>query len=126
MDYQKCWMELKENIYNFRKDINSGTNNCIRNAVLESHSVGISFTINLIDALESKYQSKQYTWSEVLSMSPLPPFIKSYSGLPYDIRTMSGEYLQTTDNLKHYIYYYGNGIPPSIQEMQNKWTIIVK
>lgn len=119
-DYEKMWKEL---IYILKAEI-MGLSYISPKEERKIISDTILGVVVKMDKIESKYQPKQYTWSEVLEMNPLPNFIKSYSGLPYGIRTMSGKYLQTTDDLKKYIYYYGNGIAPSIQEMQNKWTIL--
>lgn len=75
-----------------------------------------------MEAIERDGQPKQYSWSEILSMNPLPKKIRSCFGakIPYILKT-----IYEKEDLKTYVYmnkaYHLE--MPSINEMQNKWIV---
>jgi len=120
MDYKSAWNELKSKVdtesKTFCKDCSLdyayGLNHMARR-ILEA-----------MNAIEPKSQPKQYTWSEVLSMSPLPKKIRScmtdliyYNGIG-GINDSKERFYQLLDKSSHKMGQ------PCVNEMKNNWTII--
>lgn len=109
MDYQKMWEELEKIIQRETKWRN----------IHDDFSNGICSTFKSIlmtmEMIKSKYQPKQYTWSEILALEPLPKKIKSEFGDIYNY----------TRAIRNYAMFGPpTNISPSIEEMRNLWTII--
>lgn len=73
VDYEKCWEELKETLSHECRCLNNLWLRPEQRQLLES----LTGVIVEMKNIESKYQPKQYTWSEIIAMEPLPKKIKS-------------------------------------------------
>jgi len=134
MDYEKAWNELKNYLnkrnvfiahdyiqYKCYSDYSS-----IQKAIyLEQEYNVVGDMLKKMYAINQKYQPKQYTWNEILEMSPLPKHIKSMCST--DIYPLKENVYYVKEHPSYTdgnIYCFAQYRYPSIIEMKNKWTIV--